>query len=127
MKTGTRVAVVQAAPVFMNRDGSMEKARSLIRDAASQGAELVAFPEAWLPGYPAWLDSCRDAGLWDHAPTKHVFARLVESSVVAPSSHTQAVSSLSKEFGIVLSMGVSERVKEGPGHGDSLQFKPTLQ
>ena len=117
MKTGTRVAVVQAAPEFMDLNGSMEKARSLIRDAASRGAELVAFPEAWLPGYPAWLDSCRDAALWDHAPTKHVFARLVENSVVVPSSHTEALSSLAKEFGIALSMGVNERVKEGPGHG----------
>jgi nitrilase len=117
MKAGTRVAVVQAAPVFMDLDGSMEKARSLIRDAASRGAELVAFPEAWLPGYPAWLDSCRDAGLWDHEPTKNIFARLVENSAAVPSSHTQALASLSKEFGIVLSMGVNERVKEGPGHG----------
>ncbi|MGC2067100.1 MAG: carbon-nitrogen hydrolase family protein [Candidatus Acidiferrales bacterium] len=117
MKTGTRVAVVQAAHEFMDLNGSMEKARSLIRDAASRGAELVAFPEAWLPGYPAWLDSCRDAALWDHAPTKHVFARLVENSVVVPSSHTEALSSLAKEFGIALSMGINERVKEGPGHG----------
>jgi len=117
MKTKTCVAVVQAAPVYMDLDGSMEKARGLIRDAASQGAELVAFPEAWLPGYPAWLDSCRDAGLWDHEPTKNVFARLVENSVVVPSSHTQALASWSQEFGIVLSIGVNERVKEGPGHG----------
>jgi nitrilase len=117
MKAGTRVAVIQAAPVFMDLDGSMEKARTLIRDAASRGAELVAFSEAWLPGYPAWLDSCRDAGLWDHEPTKNIFARLVENSVAVPSSHTQALASLSKEFGIVLSMGVHERVKEGPGHG----------
>jgi nitrilase len=117
MKAGTRVAVVQAAPVFMDLDGSMEKARSAIREAGSRGAELVAFPEAWLPGYPAWLDSCRDAGLWDHEPTKNIFARLVENSVAVPSSHTQALASLSKEFGIVLSMGVNERVKEGPGHG----------
>jgi nitrilase len=117
MKTKTRVAAVQAAPVSMDLDGSMEKARGLIRDAASQGAELVAFPEAWLPGYPAWLDSCRDAALWDHRATKDVFARLVENSVVVQSSHTQALASLAREFGVVLSVGVNERVKEGPGHG----------
>ena len=117
MKTMTCVAVVQAAPVFMDLDGSMEKARGLIRDAASRGAKLVAFPEAWLPGYPAWLDCCRDAAVWDHEPTKHVFARLVENSVVVPSPHTQALASLSREFGVVLSIGVNERVKEGPGHG----------
>lgn len=117
MKTKTRVAVVQAAPVFLDLEGCMEKAHGLIREAASRGAELVAFPEAWIPGYPAWLDSCRDAALWDHEPTKNVFARLMENSVVVPSSHTQALASLSREFGIVLSIGVNERVKEGPGHG----------
>jgi nitrilase len=117
MKTKTRVAVVQAAPIFMNLDGSMERARGLIRDAASRGAEFIAFPEAWLPGYPAWLDSCRDAGIWNYEPTKNLFARLVENSVVVPGSHTQAVASLSKELGIVLSIGVNERVKKGPGHG----------
>jgi len=117
MKTKTRVAAVQAAPISMNLDGSMEKARGLIRDAASRGAELVAFPEAWLPGYPAWLDTCRDAGIWNHEPTKNVFARLVENSVVVPSSHTQALSSLAREFSVVLSIGINERVKEGPGHG----------
>ena len=117
MKTKIRLAVIQAAPVFMNLDGSIEKASDLIRDAASQGAELVAFPEAWLPGYPSWLDCCRDAGLWNHEPTKNLFARLVENSVAVPSSHTEALASLAREFGIALSIGINERVKEGPGHG----------
>ncbi len=117
MKTKMRLAVMQAAPVFMNLDASFEKTRGLIRDAVLRGAEFVAFPEAWLPGYPAWLDCCRDTGLWDHEPTKKLFARLVENSVVVPSSHTQTLASLSREFGIVLSIGVNERVKEGPGHG----------
>jgi len=117
MKAKKRIAIVQAAPVFMDLDGSLEKARAFIRDAALQGAELVAFPEAWLPGYPAWLDCCRDVGLWDHEPMKKVFARLVENSVVVPSSNTQALASMAGEYGVVLSLGVNERVKEGPGHG----------
>jgi len=112
-----RVAVIQATPVFMDIDKSMEKARGLVRDAASLGVEFVAFPEAWLPGYPSWLDSCRDAALWDHEPTKNLFARLAENSVVVPSSHTQALGSFAREFGLVLSIGVNERVKDGRGHG----------
>jgi nitrilase len=50
-----RVAVVQAAPVFMNTEASVAKAAKLIEEAAEAGAKLLAFPEVWIPGYPWWL------------------------------------------------------------------------
>lgn len=48
-------AVVQAAPVFLDRDGTINKGISLIKDAAEKGAKLIAFPEVWIPGYPWWI------------------------------------------------------------------------
>ena len=69
-----KVAIVQAAPVFMNLEASLTRAVELLAKGAKQGAKLVVFGETWLPGYPAWLDYCPGTALWDHEPTKEVFA-----------------------------------------------------
>lgn len=57
-----KVAVVQAAPVFLNLEKSIEKAISLIEEAASKGAALIGFPETWLPGIHYGLDWTRPRG-----------------------------------------------------------------
>ena len=51
----TRVAVIQAEPKWLDLDGAISKTCSLIDEAAQNGAQLVAFPECWIPGYPAWI------------------------------------------------------------------------
>jgi predicted amidohydrolase len=89
----------------------------LIGDASAAGAGLVVFPETWLPGYPAWLDVCRDVALWDHEPVKRVFRRMAEESVVVPGPATDALSAAAREAGIVVVIGVTERIDSGPSHG----------
>lgn len=111
------VAAVQAAPVYLNLPASLAKAETLVAQAAAQGARLVVFPETWLPGYPAWLDCCRDVNLWDSAPVQQVFRRLVENSVVVPGPVTDALGAAARAHGIVLSISVHERVLAGPGRG----------
>ncbi len=112
-----RAAAVQAAPVYFDLSASIDKAVSLVSSAAAMGAKLVAFPETWLPGYPAWLDCCRDVALWDYEPVKKVYARLMENSVVVPGPATDAMAEAAREHSIVLNIGVHERVVEGPGRG----------
>src|SRR6266446_156694 len=112
-----RVAAVQAAPVFLDLRGSVEKAVQLIGEAAGRGARLVAFGETFLPGYPAWLDLCPGAAIWDHAPAKKAFARLLENSVVIPGPETERLAEAARSHGVVGVIGVHERVRGGPGHG----------
>ena len=112
-----RVAAVQAAPVFLDRDASIEKAVRLIGEAAGLGARLIAFGETWIPGYPAWLDLCAGSAYWDHEPAKKAYARLFENSVVIPSPQTEAIGSAAREQGVVVILGVHERLITGPGHG----------
>ncbi|MDQ3309291.1 MAG: DUF4142 domain-containing protein [Gemmatimonadota bacterium] len=74
-RTRITAAIVQAE-VAPNLEEGLALTANLAREAANSGAELIVFPETWLPGYPAWLDVCRDAALWNHAPVKAIFARL---------------------------------------------------
>ena len=92
---------------------------STVRSRASTaaGAELIVFPETWIPGYPAWLDVCRDAGLWDHAPVKAIFARISENSVCVPGPAFDHLAETARGCGATLVVGVSERVDRGAGRG----------
>lgn len=112
-----KVAAIQYGPVQMDLARSLEKAQRLVAEAASLGAKLVVFPETWLPGYPAWLDCCRDVALWDHAPVKRIFAQLMDNSVVVPGPATVALGDAAREHAIVINVGAQERVIEGPGRG----------
>jgi predicted amidohydrolase len=111
------VGIVQASPVFMNLEASLAKAVALVEEAANKGAKLVAFGETWLAGYPAWLDYCRGAALWNYEPTKEVFAHLRRSSVVVPSAETKTLGEIAAKHGIVLIIGINERVEQGAGNG----------
>lgn len=104
-----RVAAVQAAPVYLDQGATLERMAAWIGRARAEGAELVAFPETFLPGYPLWLDYCPGAALWDHPGAKAVFARLMAESVPVPGPACERLSSLAREHGITLVVGVHER------------------
>lgn len=111
-----RVAIAQAE-VEGTLDAGLATTLRLIDEARHSGARLVVFPETWLPGYPAWLDVCRDVALWDHEPVKRVFRRMAEESVVVPGPITRALGDAARDAGVVVVIGVTERVDDGPGQG----------
>lgn len=112
----TRVAIVQAE-VAQSLEEGLALTRELTHEAAKGGAQLVVFPETWLPGYPVWLDVCRDAALWDHPAVKAIHARMAANAVVIPSEASASLGALARETGTVLVIGVVERVGAGPGRG----------
>ena len=111
------VGIVQASPVFNNLEASLEKAVALIEEAAKSGAKIITFGETWLAGYPAWLDFCLNAALWNHEPTKEVFAEMRRHSVVVPGRETEKLGEIAARHKIVLVIGINERVEKGAGNG----------
>ena len=116
MTRSVRAAIVQAEVSTTLRAG-LSRTAELVAEAAGKRANIVVFPETWLPGYPAWLDVCRDAAIWDHAPVKTVFARLADNSVSIPGAASDELSKIAKASRVTLVVGVSERVESGPGMG----------
>src|SRR5262245_46647121 len=104
------VAAVQAAPVYQNLERSLSRAIELIAEAAKRRAQLVVFPESWLSGYPSWLDTCRDVAVWDHQPTKKLYAQLLEHSVSVPGPTTFTLGEAARNNNLTLAIGVHERV-----------------
>lgn len=105
-----KVAVIQQAPVFLNIEQSLLKARDLIEEAANQGAEVVVFPETWLPGYPVWLDFSPKAALWDYPPAKALYRLLVKNSICLGDRHFETLLHIARKTGTYVVMGAHERL-----------------
>ena len=111
------VAIAQSAPVYLDKRASLTKALDLVQRAAKQGARIVAFGETWLPGYPAWLDVCPGAALWQNPSSKDVFAKLRNNSITVPGEEVNLLSEAAQDLKIAIVIGVNERVDSGPGNG----------
>ncbi|MCH9008930.1 carbon-nitrogen hydrolase family protein [candidate division KSB1 bacterium] len=106
-----KVAAIQHPPVFLNMAASLEKARTLAEQAAVNGAEVIVFPETWLPGYPVWLDFAPNAGLWDHPPAKQLYRLLVENSLSLPGPDLAELLCLAKDVRACIVMVAHELVR----------------
>ncbi len=100
-----RAAAVQHAPVFLDRDATIEKGVALIAQAAANGAHLVVFGETWVPCYPAWIFGAAE---WDSPIAKRAHAQLLANSVQVPSQATDRICAAAKEHGVEVVMGINE-------------------
>jgi nitrilase len=107
VERAVRVACVQAEPVVLDREATIAKLADLAAEAAGEGAELVVFPETFVPAYPssAWAKAL--AG-WSDPAAREAFARLADQSVAVPGPDADRLGEIAREHGIWLVTGVNE-------------------
>ena len=104
-------AVVQAAPVLFDRQASTAKACSLIAEAASQGARLIIFPEAFIPAYPRGFSFGMVVG--SRAPAgRDLWERYWANSVEVPGPLTDQLGAAARAANAYVVMGVIERDRD---------------
>ena len=98
-----RVAAVQAAPVFLDLDGTIDKTIDLMTQAAKQGVKLIAFPETWVPGYPWWI--WLDSPAWG----MQFVQRYHDNSLIVGSPEFDRVREAARKHKVWVSLGYSEK------------------
>jgi predicted amidohydrolase len=106
------IAIAQVAPVFLDIARSVERAADAIAAAAREGADLVVFSEAWLCGYPIWVDR----GIpWEDPATKRLFTRLHANAVTLNDTSVQKLCSAARKARIDVAIGAHERAENSVG------------
>ncbi|MEZ2759299.1 carbon-nitrogen hydrolase family protein [Providencia vermicola] len=102
-----KAAAVQAAPVFLDTNATVDKACRLIEEAADNGAKLVAFPEVFISGYPywSWVMNPIDGSPW--------FEKLCKSAIEVPGAEIQKIAQAAARHRINVVIGVNERNPHG--------------
>jgi nitrilase len=107
-----KIAAIQAAPVFLDAAATTKKALELIREAARNGAELVAFPETFLSGYPIWLGPL--ASNLSEQERKNIYRVYLEGAVYADGPELASIADEARRLGLFVYMGFIERPRETP-------------
>src|SRR5256885_10355479 len=101
-----KVAAVQAASVFLDREGSTEKACRLIREAGRNGARVIGFPEGYIPAHPVWYHHHAATG----AAANELAAALFRNSVEIPGPETDALGAAARAANAYVVIGVFEKL-----------------
>jgi nitrilase len=114
VRSPVTVACVQAEPVVLDRERTLERLARLTAEAAEAGAGLVVFPEAFVPAYPSSVWAKELAG-WSNPQAKAAFALRARESVEIPGPAADRLGEVAREHGVWLVTGVTEVDPERPG------------
>lgn len=98
--SSVRVAVTQAEPVWLDLAGAVAKTCTLIKEAADNKAQLIAFPEVWIPGYPLWI--------WSRPLDFDINVQYIKNSLRLTSPEMDTIRACARQHGIAVSLGFSE-------------------
>ncbi len=103
-----RVAAVQASPVWLDTEKTTEKIVAFIEKAASDGVQIIVFPETFLPGYPFWV--CRTNGSeFNSNDQKRAYSQYLDAAVEVPSKLINTIVKAVRKHGVFCYLGVAER------------------
>jgi len=108
------VACVQVEPAIFDRAGTIERVRKRTAEAAAHGAQLVVFPETFIPAYPSSVWAKAFAG-WADPRAKAAFALLHRESLAVPGTDSDRLGGIAREHGVMLVIGVNELDPGRPG------------
>jgi len=113
MNETVKVACIQAEPVVLDREATLDKMAAIAADAAAEGARLLVYPEAFLPAYPSSVWARALAG-WAAEGAKEAFALLARESVQVPGPAVERMGAIAREHGVWMVTGVTEVDPERP-------------
>lgn len=122
LRESCRIAVVQAAPVMFDKAACTVKAVELIRAAAAERAELIVFPELFIPGYPYGMTFGFTVGSRT-APGRKDWGLYYDNSILVPGPETEILGRAAREARAYVSIGVSERDAR---QRHAVQYQPDL-
>lgn len=103
-----KLALVQAAPVMFDKAACVDKAVGLIGECAAKGAEMIVFPELFIPGYPFAMTFGFSVGRRKEDGRKD-WSQYYENSILVPGPETEKLGEAARKAHAWLSIGVSER------------------
>lgn len=115
MSDTLRIAGAQLAPVWLHRDGTIARVVQSITEAAAHGIALLAFPEAFVPGYPFWIEQT-DGARFDSHMQKVLHAHYLDQAVQIEAGHLDPVVDASARHGMTVVLGIIERPRDRGGH-----------
>jgi len=109
------VALAQIAPIWLNKQKTIEKISSYIADAGKQKCDLIVFGESLLPGYPFWL-SITDGAAFNAQDQKEIHAHYIRQALQIEAGDLDSICALAKEYKIAIYLGTIERAQNRGGH-----------